>query len=375
MAALSGGALDRLRRLRLANTLRDRIAATEDHEGAVSDMTPRRLRRRLYEVGLQAMGDRLTLAAGVADVAALRPLLATIAAWKPPRFPVSGEQIKAAGAAEGPEVGRVRRAVETGGWRTTSRRSRRRPRGHGSGDPRALGRPMTSAPGPLWRPYTQMKTAASPLEAVSTDGARIRLADGRELVDGLASWWTACHGYNHPHIRAAVADQLARMPHVMFGGLTHAPAERLAARLAALLPGELDHVFFTDSGSVAVEVALKMALQLWKNRGVDGRTRFLAFHGGYHGDTLGAMSVCDPEDSLHARFGEGLPAAGVRRSSGNGRTDRRLGSHAFRSCRQAGRGRRRAAGAGGRWDALPHARHAGADRRGGAAPRAAADRR
>ena len=166
---------------------------------------------------------------------------------------------------------------------------------------------MTSAPGPLWRPYTQMKTASAPLEAVSTDGARIRLADGRELVDGLASWWTACHGYNQPHIRAAVADQLARMPHVMFGGLTHAPAERLAARLAALLPGGLDHVFFTDSGSVAVEVALKMALQLWKNRGLDERTRFLAFRGGYHGDTLGAMSVCDPDGSLHARFGEGLP--------------------------------------------------------------------
>jgi adenosylmethionine-8-amino-7-oxononanoate aminotransferase len=101
-------------------------------------------------------------------------------------------------------------------------------------------------------------------------------------------------------------DQLARMPHVMFGGLTHAPAERLAARLAALLPGPLDHVFFSDSGSVAVEVALKMALQLWKNRGVEGRTRFLAFRGGYHGDTLAAMSVCDPDDSLHARFGAGL---------------------------------------------------------------------
>ncbi|GJD29228.1 Adenosylmethionine-8-amino-7-oxononanoate aminotransferase [Methylobacterium adhaesivum] len=159
----------------------------------------------------------------------------------------------------------------------------------------------------LWRPYTQMKTAAAPLEAVRTDGARIVLADGRELVDGIASWWTAAHGYNHPHIRAAVAAQLAAMPHVMFGGLTHAPAERLAARLAALLPGDLDHVFFSDSGSVAVEVALKMALQLWLNRGVSGRTRFLAFRGGYHGDTLGAMSVCDPEEGMHRRFGAALP--------------------------------------------------------------------
>jgi adenosylmethionine---8-amino-7-oxononanoate aminotransferase len=162
-----------------------------------------------------------------------------------------------------------------------------------------------SSAGP-WRPYTQMKTASPPLEAVATEGCRIRLADGRELVDGVASWWTACHGYNHPHIREAVSDQLARMPHVMFGGLTHAPAERLARRLGALLPGDLRHVFFTDSGSVAVEVAMKMAMQLWRNRGVEGRTRFLAFREGYHGDTLGAMSVCDPEESLHAHFGAGL---------------------------------------------------------------------
>ena len=151
-----------------------------------------------------------------------------------------------------------------------------------------------------------MKTAAPPLEAVRTHGCRIELADGRTLVDGIASWWTACHGYNPPHIRAAVERQLAEMPHVMFGGLTHAPAERLAARLAALLPGGLDHVFFSDSGSVAVEVALKLALQLWRNRGVAGRTRILAFRDGYHGDTMGAMSVCDPDEGMHARFGAAL---------------------------------------------------------------------
>jgi adenosylmethionine-8-amino-7-oxononanoate aminotransferase len=160
----------------------------------------------------------------------------------------------------------------------------------------------------LWRPYTQMKSAAPPLEAVRTHGSRIVLADGRELIDGIASWWTAAHGYNHPHIRAAVAAQLEAMPHVMFGGLTHAPAERLAARLAALLPGDLDHVFFTDSGSVAVEVALKMAVQMWINRGVSGRTRILSFREGYHGDTLGAMSVCDPDEGMHRRFGAYLPA-------------------------------------------------------------------
>jgi adenosylmethionine---8-amino-7-oxononanoate aminotransferase len=160
----------------------------------------------------------------------------------------------------------------------------------------------------LWRPYTQMRLAPPPLEAVATHGSRIVLADGRELVDGIASWWTAVHGYNHPHIGGAVADQLARMPHVMFGGLTHAPAERLATRLAALLPGDLDHVFLSDSGSVAVEVALKMAAQLWLNRGVHGRTKVLAFRGGYHGDTMGAMSVCDPEEGMHRRFGAYLPS-------------------------------------------------------------------
>ena len=159
---------------------------------------------------------------------------------------------------------------------------------------------------PLWRPYAQMKTAPPPLEAVRTQGSRIVLADGRELVDGVASWWTAVHGYNPPHIRRAVAAQLEAMPHVMFGGLTHAPAERLARRLAALLPGALNHVFFSDSGSVAVEVAMKAALQVWLNRGVAGRTRFLAFRGGYHGDTLATMSVCDPEEGMHHRFAGAL---------------------------------------------------------------------
>ena len=159
----------------------------------------------------------------------------------------------------------------------------------------------------LWRPYTQMKTASAPLEAVRTEGTRIHLRDGRVLIDGIASWWTACHGYNHPHIRAAMTHQLEAMPHVMFGGFTHEPAERLAARLAVLSPGDLNHVFFTDSGSVAVEVAMKMAVQYWLNRGVCGRTRFLAFREGYHGDTLGAMSVCDPEESMHAHFEGWLP--------------------------------------------------------------------
>jgi adenosylmethionine-8-amino-7-oxononanoate aminotransferase len=159
----------------------------------------------------------------------------------------------------------------------------------------------------VWLPYAQMKTANAPLPVARTYGSRLVLADGRELIDGIASWWTACHGYNHPHIQAAVTEQLATMPHVMFGGLVHEPALQLAARLAALLPGDLDHVFFSESGSVAVEVALKMTVQSWINRGVHGRTRFLAFRGGYHGDTTGAMSVCAPETGMHALLHAVLP--------------------------------------------------------------------
>ncbi len=159
----------------------------------------------------------------------------------------------------------------------------------------------------VWRPYAQMKTAHPPLPVTRTYGSRIVLADGRELIDGVASWWTACHGYNHPHIRQAVERQLEAMPHIMLGGLMHEQAATLARRLAALLPGDLDHVFFSDSGSVAVEVALKMALQYWINRGVTGRTRFIAFKGGYHGDTTGAMAVSDSEDGMHALFAGLLP--------------------------------------------------------------------
>ena len=160
----------------------------------------------------------------------------------------------------------------------------------------------------VWRPYCQMKTARPPLPVVATRGSRLLLADGRELVDGLASWWTACHGYNHPHIAQAVRAQIDRMSHVMFGGLAHEPAYRLAERLARMLPGDLDHVFFAESGSVSVEIAMKMALQFHINRGVKGRTRFLAFRGGYHGDTLATMTVCDPEEGMHSLFAGVMPA-------------------------------------------------------------------
>lgn len=154
----------------------------------------------------------------------------------------------------------------------------------------------------VWLPYTQMKTAPAPLPVARTQGTRIHLEDGRELVDGIASWWTACHGYNHPHIRAAVARQLKTMPHVMFGGLVHEPALTLAKRLAGLLPGDLTRAFFTESGSVAVEVALKMATQYWLNRGDRKRYKFVHFRHGYHGDTFGTMAVSDPDGGLHGMF-------------------------------------------------------------------------
>jgi adenosylmethionine-8-amino-7-oxononanoate aminotransferase len=145
-----------------------------------------------------------------------------------------------------------------------------------------------------------------PVAVSGTSGVRLHLADGRELIDGIASWWTACHGYNHPHIVAAITEQARTMPHVMFGGLVHDGALRLASRLAALAPGDIDRVFFSDSGSTAVEVALKMALQYWVNRGVKGRTRFVCFRGGYHGDTVAAMSVSD-DAGFAAAFAGALP--------------------------------------------------------------------
>ncbi len=154
----------------------------------------------------------------------------------------------------------------------------------------------------LWLPYTQMKTTAQPLHVTSTDGVRLTLADGRVLIDGIASWWTACHGYNHPHIVDAIVAQAQQMPHVMLGGIVHDQALRLSQRLAAITLGEASKVFFSESGSVAVEVALKIAVQYWMNRGATKRKRFICFDGAYHGDTSGAMAVCDAEDSMHSHF-------------------------------------------------------------------------
>lgn len=154
----------------------------------------------------------------------------------------------------------------------------------------------------VWLPYAQMQTVPMTLPAVKTDGVRITLEDGRELIDGVSSWWTAAHGYNHPHIQEAVARQLEAMPHIMLGGFAHEQAFTLATRLADILPGDLTHTFFSESGSVSVEIAMKIAIQYWINRGEQGRRHFVSFRGGYHGDTLGTMAVCDPDEGMHTLF-------------------------------------------------------------------------
>ena len=154
----------------------------------------------------------------------------------------------------------------------------------------------------IWHPYEPMRNPVPAWPVVSARGVRLTLEDGRELIDGMASWWSVIHGYRHPALNRAARRQLARMPHVMFGGLTHEPAIRLARRLTELTPGDIDRVFFSDSGSVAVEVAIKMALQYWRAQGVEGRTRLLTIRGGYYGDTFHAMSVCDPVTGMHHLF-------------------------------------------------------------------------
>jgi adenosylmethionine---8-amino-7-oxononanoate aminotransferase len=170
----------------------------------------------------------------------------------------------------------------------------------------------------VWHPYAPMPSVHPPLVVAEASGVRLRLAGGAELIDGMSSWWAALHGYAHPALDAAAKEQLGRMSHVMFGGLTHEQAVTLADRLVALAPDGLEHVFLCDSGSVSVEVAVKMCLQYWRSRGQPGKNRLLTWRGGYHGDTFMAMSVCDPEGGMHRMWDgvlsrqvfAGLPPAG-----------------------------------------------------------------
>ncbi len=158
----------------------------------------------------------------------------------------------------------------------------------------------------LWHPYTSF-TNPSPIFPVRrAQGVHIELADGRKLIDGMSSWWSVLHGYNHPAINKAITDQLHQFAHVMFAGFTHEPAAKLAKTLVEITPAGLNKVFFSDSGSVAVEVALKMAIQYWHSQGEAQRTTFLALKKGYHGDTFGAMGVCDPHTGMHHLFHQSI---------------------------------------------------------------------
>ncbi|MBM7342507.1 adenosylmethionine--8-amino-7-oxononanoate transaminase [Pantoea coffeiphila] len=158
----------------------------------------------------------------------------------------------------------------------------------------------------IWHPYTSMRDPLPCYPVVAAQECRLQLADGRQLVDGMSSWWAAVHGYNHPRLNQALQNQMAQMSHVMFGGITHPSAVALCRRLVAITPAPLECVFLADSGSVAVEVAMKMALQFWQARG-EKRQRFLTLRNGYHGDTFAAMSVCDPQNSMHSLYQGYLP--------------------------------------------------------------------
>lgn len=174
----------------------------------------------------------------------------------------------------------------------------------------------------LWYPYAQMLGLEIQNEVVRAKGVHLHLRDGRVLIDAIASWWCVIHGYAHPELDAAMRSQLADFAHVMLGGLTHQPAQRLADKLVSLAPPGLEHVFFADSGSVGMEVAMKMAVQFWNNQGVKGKHRFISLRRAYHGDTTGVMSIGDPDEGMHRLFAGYLPQqlfVSPPEGAGNGR--------------------------------------------------------
>ena len=166
--------------------------------------------------------------------------------------------------------------------------------------------PITIDQNHIWHPYSAMQSDQPVYPVESAHGVRLKLSDGRELIDGMSSWWCMIHGYNHPTMNAALEKQIQKMSHVMFGGLTHAPAIELSQQLINITPDSLQSIFFSDSGSVAVEVAMKMAIQYWHAKGQPKRQHFISLRSGYHGDTFGAMSVCDPVTGMHSLFSEAL---------------------------------------------------------------------
>lgn len=159
----------------------------------------------------------------------------------------------------------------------------------------------------LWYPYQQHKTSSEPFEVDSAEGCKLHIKDGRILIDGISSWWCTIHGYNHPKLNNAITEQLSKMGHVMLGGLTHKPAKDLADKLVEITPDGLNHVFFSDSGSVGMEVAMKLALQYFHNKGHVNKKKFIALKKGYHGDTCGVISIGDPDDGMHASFAGVFP--------------------------------------------------------------------
>ena len=168
---------------------------------------------------------------------------------------------------------------------------------------------MTQKTHTLWYPYQQHKTMKTPLEIISAQGVYLNCKNGNSLIDSISSWWCAIHGYNHPTLNNAITNQVHSLAHFMLGGLTHKPAQDLANTLVSISPSGLNHVFFADSGSVGCEIAMKIAIQFWKNQNNNKKTKFLALNRGYHGDTFGAMAVGNPEDdcpSMHAVFKDSL---------------------------------------------------------------------